>query len=430
MTRRVRASACLLASLLAGAAGAAAQTRPLTTAEVVQLALARNRDLTAARERVAEARGLLRQAGVRLAPTVEVEAATGRPLGTHGEEEFTAGYFQPIETAGKRGKRITVSGHNVAVAEAELAAASRQVIFDVKTRVAEIQAARRKLQAIGRLIDASRQSHALTQARVSEGDAAVLEERLLATEISRGEAQKATLTGRLASALADLGRVIGEPLLGTFALAEEAPTPLSLSLDQLKARASGGRPELLIARAQEDEASAELALARAEGIPDLTASARYARRNTQFEGVYGFTSSGALSPLRDRDNVLVVGVAIPLFTAGRNRGNVEAASAMASAARLHREYLETTVPLDVEAAFRHVSAAQEAIGLFQSGVIDESQRNLDVIRQAYGLGQLRLIDVLNEQRRLVDTELAFIDVQTELAEATADLERAVGADLP
>lgn len=65
MTRRVRASACLLASLLVGAGHASAQGRPLTTEEVVQRALERNRDLFSARERVAEAQGLLRQAGVR-----------------------------------------------------------------------------------------------------------------------------------------------------------------------------------------------------------------------------------------------------------------------------------------------------------------------------------------------------------------------------
>ncbi len=46
------------------------------------------------------------------------------------------------------------------------------------------------------------------------------------------------------------------------------------------------------------------------------------------------------------------------------------------------------------------------------------------------LGQLRLLDVLNERRRLIETRLAHIDAETELAQAAADLERAVGMDLP
>ena len=94
------------------------------------------------------------------------------------------------------------------------------------------------------------------------------------------------------------------------------------------------------------------------------------------------------------------------------------------------EHLESTTPQEVEAAFRRWNAARDTVALFQRGVIDQSEQNLQVMRQAYSLGQLRLLDVLNEQRRLVDTELAYIDAQTELAEAAADLERTVGEDLP
>lgn len=430
MTRKVRACACLLASLFSGAAHAWAQDRPLTTAEVVQQALERNRDLLSARQRVAEAQGLLRQAGVRLAPTVEIEAGTGRPLGTRGEEEYSASYFQPIETAGKRAKRVTVSLQSVVLAEAELAERSRQLVFDVKTRIAELRAAKRKTEAIARLLGASRESYKLTQARVAEGDAAALEERLLMTEVSRVDAQRATFSGRLASAALDLGRLVGLPMGQGFTLADDPVLDRDLSLEALKRRAGTVRPELRIARAQEAQAEAELALAHAEGVPDLTASARYTLRNSQFEDLYGFNGLGALSPLRDRANVLTVGLSIPVFTANRNRGSTEAASAKVSAVRLHREHLEAVIPLEIDAAYQRWAAARETVVLFQRGVIDQSERNLEVMRQAYTLGQLRLLDVLNEQRRLVDTELAYVDAQTELAEAAADLERAVGEDLP
>lgn len=430
MTRNVRASACLLALIWIGAGHAWAQDRPLTTTEIVQRALESNRELLAARQRVAEAQGLLRQAGVRVAPTVEFEAATGRPLGTHGEEEYSASFFQPIETGGKRPKRVTVAQQSVALAEAELADRTRQLVFDVKTRVTELRAAQRKADAIGRLLGASRESYKLTQARVAEGDAAVLEERLLATEVARTDAQRATFGGRLASAVLDVARFAGLSLAPTATVGDEPTISRDVSLDNLKARATRVRPELLMARAQEAQAEAELALARSEGVPDLTASAKYTHRNSQFEGLYGFSALGALLPLMDRDNVVSVGLSIPVFTSGHNRGNVDAATSKLSAARLHREHLEAAIPQEVEGAFRRWTAAKDTVALFQRGVIDQSEQNLQVMRQAYTLGQLRLLDVLNEQRRLVDTELAYIDAQTELAEAAADLERAVGEDLP
>ena len=68
--------------------------------------------------------------------------------------------------------------------------------------------------------------------------------------------------------------------------------------------------------------------------------------------------------------------------------------------------------------------------LLQTGVLDQSDANLSVIREAYKLGQLRLLDVINEQRRLVDTQMQFIDAQADVARTWAELERASGGNLP
>ena len=120
---------------------------------------------------------------------------------------------------------------------------------------------------------------------------------------------------------------------------------------------------------------------------------------------------------------------MPLRTSRSGRGNVEAASARTSEARFHREHLERAIPLEVEAAYQRWSAATASLETLRTGVIDPSTTNLSVIREAYKLGQLRLLDVLNEQRRLVDTELAYIDTQADAARTWAELERAVGGNL-
>ena len=68
--------------------------------------------------------------------------------------------------------------------------------------------------------------------------------------------------------------------------------------------------------------------------------------------------------------------------------------------------------------------------MLQSGVLDPSAANLSVIREAYKLGQLRLLDVINEQRRLVDAQMQYIDVQADAARTWAEVERAAGGNLP
>jgi cobalt-zinc-cadmium efflux system outer membrane protein len=162
----------------------------------------------------------------------------------------------------------------------------------------------------------------------------------------------------------------------------------------------------------------------------VTLSAGYIRQNSQFDDLYGFNTSGTLSPLRDRDDILKFGVSIPLRTSRSGAGNVQAATARSSGARLHREYLDRTIPLVVESAYQNWRTAQDSLQMLQSGVLAPSAANLSVIREAYRLGQLRLLDVLNEQRRLVDTQLTYIDAQADAARTRAELERAVGGNLP
>ena len=59
------------------------QQEPATLNELLTRATQNNRDLLAVRQRMDEARGFLRQAGVRPAPTLEVGGASGPPA-RHG----------------------------------------------------------------------------------------------------------------------------------------------------------------------------------------------------------------------------------------------------------------------------------------------------------------------------------------------------------
>lgn len=413
--------------------GAAARGQPggarVSAGELVRIAIERNRDFLALRQRVAEAQALLRQAGVRPAPTLELEGSTGRPLGTVGEEEYSAGYFHPIETFGKRDKRIQVAHKSLELAEAELAERGRQLAFEIKTRYAEAVAEQRKFEVLARLINVYRESYWLTEARVRAGDAALLEAQLLSTELNRAEAQKAVASGRRASLLLELRRLAGLTTADALTIGDEFPPGGSdYGLPQLLDRAFQDRPDLRLARLLEEQAEAERDLAEAQAYPDLTLSARYSRRYSRFDQL-GFGPSGAAVPLRDRDNIITFGLAIPLFTARRNQGNVDAAHARLQAARLRRQQLEAAIPLEVEAAFERWLAAKRYLDILDRGVIQQSEKNLAVIRQAYDLGQLRILDVLNEQRRLIETQLAYIDAQAEQLRAIAELERAVGGEI-
>ncbi|MEX2264472.1 MAG: TolC family protein [Bryobacteraceae bacterium] len=419
------ASVCGATLFAAMAAG-----QEFSIADLVARAAERNRQFLALRQRVTESWALLRQAGVRPAPTVEVNGVTGRPLGTQGEEQFSAGYFRPVETYGKREKRIQVAKKAVHLAEAGLREQLAQLSYEVKVNYADAVAERQRLEALDRLASLNRESYRLVDARVREDQAAPLDRQLLLVELNQVEAQRALGSGRAETALARLRSIAGiEPGEDLRVIALEPVSRIPYSLPQLRERALQMRTELRIASLLEEQGAAEEVLAEAEGRPDLTLFARYSRVYSRFDDQFGFSRSGSLLPLQDRDDVVAFGLAFPLKSRRSNQGNIEAAAARTAQARLRREHLERTVALEVDAAWRRWDAATRALEILDSGVLEQSRKNLNVIREAYDLGHLNLLDVLSQQRRLTEIQMAYIEARADVARAFADLERAAGGDL-
>jgi len=424
------ATACAVIVVALTTISAQALRTEITPTTLVEMALQRNREYLAAQGKISEAEALLRQAGIRPAPTIEIEAASGKLLGSSGESAFTAGYFHTIERGGKRDARILAAQRAKELAETEVQETRRQLTFEVKKRYVQAVAEEVKVAAIERLIPVNRQNYQMTVSRVELGDAAPLEQQLLLADVNRTEAQQAIFSSRYQAALLELKTVVG--MSATDSLAVPAAFRLdgpSVGLEELVRYALEHRPDLRTLAALEAQASAEAAQARSDGKPDVTASARYSHINTRFDE-FGFSSDGTLVPLRDSDNIATFGLAVPLFTKKRTEGAVQAATARQSQAQLRREHLMQVIPQEVEAAFRRWTGSQRTLQILKSGVIDQSEKNLVVIREAYRLGQLRLFDVMNEQRKLIETELSYVDAQTEAAQALVELERAVGGSLP
>ena len=103
----------------------------------------------------------------------------------------------------------------------------------------------------------------------------------------------------------------------------------------------------------------------------------------------------------------------------------EAATAEAQGAERKREATELIIRQEVAAAFTQFDAAQRALEIYTRGVRDVAERNLGVVRQAYELGRIPLLDVIAEQRRYIDIELGYTDVLRLVYDAGIEIQRAV-----
>jgi cobalt-zinc-cadmium efflux system outer membrane protein len=390
----------------------------VTAKELVTTALERNQEYLASRERINEAQALIRQANLRPSPTVEVETGQGVILGSRGESEYSAGYFLPIERGGKRDKRVVVAQKGLALAETESKEYERQLKFEVQERFIKAVLEELKLTALRESLAPVQASYDLIQRRVTLGDAAPLEEQLLATEIKRIEVQQTLLESARDAALVELRAAVGEGGGNDLQIVTDfGITSRTLSLPSLQEGALRQRSDLAILRLLEDQANSEADLTRAEARPDITASVRYSR------------SHSAIEQLRDTDNVLTFGVSIPLSSRKRVEASADAAGSRVAQQHLRTLHLAKAIPLEVEAAYKRWLGAARSMESLLTGVIEPSRKSLAVIQEAYRLGQLRLLDVLNEQRRLSELQLSYVEAQAEVARTLNELERSVGGEL-
>ncbi|MDR0843140.1 MAG: TolC family protein [Acidobacteriota bacterium] len=412
----------------------------LSVNQLVERALDRNGEIRAASQRDLEARALVRQAGLRPNPSIDFSAGVGDATGSAGEREFSIEYSHTIELGGKRKRRVAVAESNSMLAASELRDSERNLAADVRLGSAVALAARQKLQNVEELQRLLRRNLELAQARAEAGETAPLEQNLLHVELNRIDAERILRSGQLEQALLLVKRLADIPLHENLRLSDslepEAVSPdISAILDQAADVAGGAevallrRPDLNAFEAKVKIADAALTLETSRKIPDLVVRGGYTHTQSRFDQ-FGFaTPGGALVPLRDKDNILFGGVSIAIPLSDRNQGNIAAAANRGRAASYEYNAMRQTVRQEVLTAWSRAHSTRQALQVFKTGVLELSQENLRVIRAAYELGELRLLDVIAEQRRLLEIENEHVDLMKEAYVAMIELERAIGAPL-
>ncbi len=399
----------------------------LAPEDLVRYALAHNGELAAARQMIAEARGRLRQAGLRPNPVFE---ASGSHAVNTPDNNQTFGAELPLELGGRRDARLTVAGRELQLRQAEVADFERRLAAEVRSKYAAAIAAARNLKFTEDLLSLTRDSHRIVQARVEHGKTAPLEQNLLQVELSRIDSMRIGFESRTEVALLEIKKVIGMPaneplrLRGEFSVEQQPP-----SLDDAIRNAVAKRSDLVAARAAEALASAQVEQARRDGKLDASIFANYMRQNMGFD-VRGFNSAGGLTPVQGIFHYATFGVRLTLPVRNKNEGLIDAALANAEAARTRREFAEIVVRSEVTAAYSRFEHSRAALAVYRAGVREQALRNLEVIHQTYVLGQKSVLDYLGEQRRFIDVETGYTEVLKELLESLIEIERAAGSIAP
>lgn len=401
----------------------------ISVKQLTERGLQQRADLQAARQKLAIAEGKLIQAGLRPNPTLESEYGSPRFVGGESEYDFALGVSQVFETGGKRKKRIAVAELELTQARSEIAALERRFAADVRALYVRAVSAGKQLDTLEKLVTANEEILRITNERLKEGDVAPLDVNLLRVETEKLKVQAVRVKAELESWIISLRALVGMEQTESLRIVplSDKPPRLELSLIDVTDTALRERADLKAARLNEEIGTAKIKLAQAESKPNIEGIVKFSRNKSVFDLP---ESLGDNLSIRDRSSELTFGVKIDLPFFNRNQGEVAITTAEKIQAQRQREALEAEIKRDVALAFRSYRATAESLIIYSTQILPRSQDNLKSVQAAYQLGEFSTFDVINEQRRLIESETAYNEALRDYYAALAELERAIGASLP
>ena len=385
-----------------------AQETRLTLEQALGLFASNNIDLRTARARAAEASGLAAQARAFPNPSI---TATHEPLSRTGAtySESYLNLTQRLELPGKRGARSEAGDRIRAAALARLRADSVRLAFEVKRAYLQAAFGGERVALAERVAAIFRSANAAAVARFEEGDVSHYDVRRIAVERARYENLTSDASLESAAATRTLAQLIS-PREASVRLALDplpASLPPEMTAELIVSASAALRAELIAASADTDAVRAQARLARAERLPDVTATGGYKRQSDGFGGAF-------------------LGLSIPLPLFDRNGGAIQAADARANAADERLALTRRQVEDDLRRAAEAYESLRTRAVLLSDPAVDEAADLLGVARIAYDAGEMELVQLLDAAEALYLARTAEERLKADLWIAYYDLERALG----
>ena len=390
--------------------------------QAIQIAFSRHGDLAAARAAIEARAGSTRQAGEYPNPVFSFQTENWRFYGNPGFSasrnlDVFAWVGIPIETAGKRRRRVELAEVDERIAEHRRQLVAWRVRQGVKRAYWKVLAAASDVEMLARSRDTLQRLENYHEVQVRQGGMA--EVNLIKVRVETGRAALALSGAEMEVSRSKIAllEAMGVPEVNTgFEVRQPEPRPVNLSRGSGQATrqtleaASVHRPEILIARAQVERARAELALRRSLARPDLRPFLGYKRTN--------------------RFNTLMGGFSISLPVRDRNRGRIEEALAEVRRREAALRALEARIGAEVAAAVETVRRSREMLRSMETGMLDRARETSRIAQAAYQEGGVDLLEVLDAQRAqneiglfhsrsAFDYQLSRVDLET--ASGTSDL---------
>jgi cobalt-zinc-cadmium efflux system outer membrane protein len=392
--------------------GPAMEKETLTLEEALALALMKSPKLAAVAWETKAAQARATQAKLRSNPELELEA---EELGTDGATDdalITVGLSSAIDLWNTRGKRTKAAKLGASLAQWDYEASRLRLLSDTSKAFVSLLAAQEQVRLAEEQCRLAQEVHRIAVRHVAAGALPKLEQtksqvNVTTSKLDLGRAENAlknqrqqlsalwgTATPHFKKADGDLAAVLKDvPALDKIA------TYLAQSPEH--------------ARLQQEVALQEvnLSLEKADRLPEISVSAKLENSRAESE-----TTLGA-----------GFGVSLPIFD--RKQGGIAEAKANLSKAQHERRAAEVALQVELAETHRTVCLAVRQVNALKEDALPAARQAFDAAQSGYKRGKYALLDVLDAQGTLFETEGRYIDALVEYHDAVADLQRLIGRRL-
>ena len=326
---------------------------------------------------------------------------------TQAQYDIGIGYL--FERGKKRQHRLDAAKTATAVTEAQVSDAQRTTLASAAQLFVAALLSKSNLEFAEGLLDSYKKTVKISEERYKAGD--MSRNDLLKIQLQQLQFESDVTSARLAKAqaLASLRQFLGfdsvpqdYDVVGNLGY-----EPVSLSLEQLQARAISNRPDLQAAQRSVTASESQVGLAKANGKVDLNVTFDYTRLNQNNLGAFYFN--------------------IPLPVFNKNQGEIARTQYALTQSQFQKKASEQQVLTDVANAYAGLQGSQQVVELYDKGYLDQATQSLDITKFSYEHGAASLLDFLDAERSYRSTQLSYRQALATYMTSLEQLRQAVGA---
>ena len=322
---------------------------------------------------------------------------------------------QLFELAGKRGYRIESAGFGAQSAEAAFEDAVRQLGFTVKDSYYRVQLAQRRLALAEENRDRFSRILDINTIRFKKGYIAEVDLIRIRLQTVDFHSQVIQSLQEAETARGDLRQLLRLSPGTTLELTTDLEfRRIDPEIGKLRVVAVDVRPDLRSKRFTHSQREADLRLAKAYRVPDLTVGT-------------GYAIQGAQGPDNPQQWALNFGMPLPLFN--RNQGGVRQAEVAVQTAEADLNKALNVVENEVEVAYRNLMQSRRLVEAYVGGVLDDARATFTIVERAYERGGATILDLLDAARTSRTIQQNYIEALFNYQRNVLQLESAVGQEI-